>query len=261
MGDSLLTLKIGEQPVWDPADWHGMVAGKRSLREQLRRARAKGVRVRLATTNELEAGPTRDALRRTSERWLASHGMPAMGFLVRVEPFTFIAHRRYFVAEIAGRVVAFAAVVPVPARGGWLVEDLVRDPDAPNGTSEVLIDAVMRWAADESCGWLTLGLAPLAGDVPGWLRLARYGGAFFYDFRGLHAYKAKFRPKAWTPIYLSYPATQTAFASVGDALAAFAGGGLVSFGVRSLLRRYGRWSAAMPAASAGASTSSAVTIK
>ena len=35
-------LSLGEQPVWDPQLWDAHVSTHRSLREQLRRARAKG---------------------------------------------------------------------------------------------------------------------------------------------------------------------------------------------------------------------------
>src|SRR5262249_30647041 len=37
---------IGEQPVWDPTRWDESLAASRSLREQCRRARAKGVTIR-----------------------------------------------------------------------------------------------------------------------------------------------------------------------------------------------------------------------
>src|SRR5690606_17712220 len=41
-------LDVGEQPVWDPQRWEATLASRRSLREQLRRARNKAVEVRLA---------------------------------------------------------------------------------------------------------------------------------------------------------------------------------------------------------------------
>lgn len=56
----------------------------------------------------------------------------------------------------------------------------------------------------------------------------------FYDFEGLRAYKAKLRPEQWTPLYLSYPASQGMWISVLDVLSAFARGGLVRFALRSL---------------------------
>lgn len=235
-GEALRSLIIGEQPSWDPRAWPAILARHRSLREQLRRSRKKGVTVRLLEPAELERGPTHEQLARIAERWLSSRAMAPMGFLVRLEPFAFPDRRRCFVAEVDGRVVAFAGVIPVPLRRGWFLEDLARDPSAPNGTSELLVDAVMRWAMLEGCTWLTLGLAPLAGDLPGWLRFVRHMSGALYDFEGLEAYKAKLRPSAWSPIFLSYPASQSLILAVIDALAAFTQGGFLRFGWRSLLR-------------------------
>jgi phosphatidylglycerol lysyltransferase len=235
-GEALRSLNIGEQPIWDPRCWPEVLRHRRSLREQLRRARAKGVKVRLLSADELERGQTHDSMSRIAERWLGSRAMAPMGFLVRLEPFTFPGERRCFVAEMEGRVVAFADLIPVPARAGWFLEDLVRDPHTPNGTGELLVDAAMRWAATSGCTWLTFGLAPLAGTLPRWLRWIRHGTGFLYDFEGLFAYKAKFQPNAWLPIFLSYPARQSLLLSIADALRAFAPGGFLVFGLRSLLR-------------------------
>lgn len=229
-------LPIGEQPVWDPREWANVLAEKRSLREQLRRCRAKGVSVRELAGSELSSGPIRDEMERLTREWLASRGMAPMGFLVKVEPFTFPEHRRCFVAQQAGRLVAFAGVIPVPARGGFFLEDLVRAPDAPNGTAETLVDAVMRWAARSGSTWLTLGLAPLAGDMPAPLRIAKYGTRALYDFEGIRAYKAKFAPRDWTPLYLAYPKGQGTALSLLDALAAFTPDGFLRFGSSTLLR-------------------------
>ena len=235
-GPELRSLRIGEQPIWDPRDWPHILQRRRSLREQLRRARAKGVSVREVTPAELETGEIRAGIARVAERWLKTRGLAPMEFLVRLELFSFTAERRCFVAERAGKVVGVAGVVPVPARGGWFIEDLVRDPTAPNGTAELLIDGVMRWAAERNCDWLTLGLAPLAGDVSPLLRAARSSGSLLYDFEGLTSYKAKLEPGKWLPIFLSYPPTQSAWRSVLDALAAFTHTGFWSFGWRTLTR-------------------------
>ena len=190
----------------------------------------------MATIDEL-SGPLAGEMMRLVARWLGTRGMAPMAFLVRIELFTFLSRRRCFVAEQNGKLVAFAALVPVPARGGWFLEDLVRDPGAPNGTAELLVDAVMSWAATLDCAWLTLGLAPLAGNVNAVLRIARGAARRLYDFEGVRAFKAKLRPKAWLPMHLSHPAKQVALASHLDVLAAFAADGLLSFGLRSTLRR------------------------
>jgi phosphatidylglycerol lysyltransferase len=235
-GPELRSLGIGEQPIWDPQKWDEILKRRRSLREQLRRARAKGVVVREVTAGELEAGLTREGIARVAERWQQTHGLAPMDFLVRLELFSFTEDRRCFVAERNGRVIGVAGVVPVSARPGWFIEDLVRDPAAPNGTAELLIDGVMRWASQQGANWLTLGLAPLAGDVSPLLRAARSSGRLLYDFRSLRSYKAKLEPERWVRIFLAYPPTQGAVRSLLDALWAFTRTGFWSFGWRTLTR-------------------------
>ena len=233
---ALGSLRIGEQPVWDPGAWSAVLEAHRSLREQLRRARAKGVTVREAGASELRVGAVRAGLERLTERWSATRRMAPMGFLVSLPSLGESEHRRRFVAEREGRVVGVASVVPVPARAGAFLEHVLRDPKAPNGTSELLVDAVMTASAAAGQDWLTLGLAPLAGDVAPALRLARRSSSFLYDFEGLRAYKAKLRPARWDPLFLSYPRDQGAMVTLFDVLSAFTTGGFVRFGLRSLLR-------------------------
>jgi phosphatidylglycerol lysyltransferase len=231
------SIQIGEQPVWDPCGWDDIVRNTRSLKEQLRRARGKEVLVRRVSADEIvdPALSTRASIETLIVQWLHSHSMAPMGFLVDVQPFSFAAERRYFVAERAGRVVGFLAMVPVYSRNGWFLEDLVRAADAPNGTAEALVDAALRQAAEEGSAFVTLGLAPMAGTA-GWLRVAKQWTSALYDFNGLHAFKAKLRPNAWEPIYLSYPSDSGGHAALYDSLAAFARGSFARFGVQTLLR-------------------------
>jgi len=230
-------LRVGDQPSWAPADWAAVVESSRSLREQLRRARAKGVVVRVIHGAELgPEHPTRRQLDALIERWLATRPIAPMGFLVQIDPFTFPDERRYFVAERDGAIVAFLGIIPIYARDGWFFEDFLRDPDAPNGTVELLVDAGMRAAAAETIPFVTLGLVPLAGDVSSWLRAARQLGRSLYDFDGLRAFKAKFKPRAWDPIFLSYLPGRSSVVALADTLTAFARGGLLRFGLETFLR-------------------------
>ncbi len=230
------SVHIGEQPTWDPAAWDATVRETRSLREQLRRARAKGVVVRSVRADELteRGAPLRQAIDLLIARWLGSHGMAPMGFLVDVQPFDFPEERRYFVAERDGCAVAFLAAVPVYARSGWLLEDLLRDPSAPNGTAEALVDFAMRAFARDDSRYVTMGLAPLAG-ARGWLATAREWARALYDFDGVRAFKAKLRPQHWEPIYLAYAPEASGNVALVDALAAFARGSFARYGAETLL--------------------------
>jgi phosphatidylglycerol lysyltransferase len=232
------TLLIGEQPVWAPNAWEQVLRAKRGLREQIRRARAKGVRVRRVSVAEIEDrhSSAHRGIEALVDAWLRAKPMAPMGFLVDVEPFAHAAERRYFVAQLGEAQVGVLVAVPVYTRGGWLFEDLLRDRRAPNGTTELLVDAAMRCAAAEKSTYVTLGLAPLIGDIAPWLRRARELGAALYDFRGLHAFRARLGPTSWEPIYLAYPAGEVATRALVDVLAAFAHGSFARFGRDTLLR-------------------------
>ncbi|HXU61386.1 MAG TPA: DUF2156 domain-containing protein [Polyangia bacterium] len=232
-------MRVGEQPVWDPRLWDQTVNATSSLRAQIRRAGAKGVEVRRFDPRLLaEAqGEARRDVDQLIARWQAAHPMPPMGFLVQMHLDSAIDERRFFAAYRDDSLVGFVSMVPVFARQGWFIEDLLRSPEAPNGTAELLVDAAMRTAAADGSTYVTLGLAPLAGEIGPWLRLARRTGYPLYDFRGIQAFKAKLRPQSWSPVHVSYPRAQSGIATVVDVLAAFARGGLLRFGARTLLRR------------------------
>jgi phosphatidylglycerol lysyltransferase len=240
----LRSLPVGEQAVWDPDDWPSALARGRRLREQLRRARAKGIRVREVDADEaMRPGTaTRAAISTLVDRWLRSRELAPMGFLVQIDPLTLLPEHRLFLAELVpddggdGELVALLSMAPIYARNGWSLQHLIRAPHAPNGTTETLIDCAMRWAKAANADLLTLGLAPLAGDVPAPLRLARRAGRALFDFEGLRAFKAKLRPARWDPVFLSFPNDVGPVRAVLDVLAAFARGGLLRFGLRTLMR-------------------------
>ncbi|MFW5921449.1 MAG: phosphatidylglycerol lysyltransferase domain-containing protein [Polyangiales bacterium] len=232
----LASLPVGEEPLWDPQRWPEVLRSVRSLREQLRRARAKGVSTRVLDTAELgEGAPLRSALEALGERWLASRRMAPMGFLVQLDPFRLAGERLYIVAERDGAVMELLVASPIPAADGWLVEHVLRDPAAPNGTTELLIDALMHHAADRGAHRVSLGLAPLSGEVPRPLRLARRLGRPFYNFEGLRRFKAKLRPGRWETHLLAFPEAERGVVATLDALHAFADGGYARFAARTVL--------------------------
>jgi phosphatidylglycerol lysyltransferase len=226
-------LQIGAQPVWRTSEWDNVVHATASLRYQLHRARNKGVRVRRVDARELEHDlPLRHALDELATHWQATRRMAPMAFLVTLEPFAFATERTIFIAEHDNAVTGLASAVPVYAANRLFIEDLLRAPRAVNGTSELLVDAVMRATPTPE---VTLGLAPLAGNLARWLRLARFLGRPLYDFEGLRAFKAKLRPQTWEPIYLCTTGNQ--LVAIRDSLRAFANGSLLAFAGRSLVRK------------------------
>ena len=150
---------LGAQPVWHPRNWSSCVGRRSSLRAQFNRARNKGVAVSEWAGTNAEHQP---ALRRCLSEWLRSRHLPPLHFMVEPETLSSLADRRVFVAELRGEVTGFTILSPVPARNGWLVEQIVRGARAPNGTAELLVDTAMRAVAADGAGYATLGLSPLS---------------------------------------------------------------------------------------------------
>lgn len=238
--------RLGAQPIFDPAAWPRALAGHESLRAQLHRARNKGVEVR---EWPVARAAESTALRRCLAEWLARRGLPPLLFLTTPWTLGRLADRRVFVAEREGTPIGFLVTSPVPARRWALVEQLVRGNAAPNGTSELLVDAAFR-ALEDECERVTLGLAPLSDrtggweESPPWLRLlvrwARAHGRRFYNFRGLEAFKAKLDPVTWEPVWLLAEAERIGPGLMWATLGAFAGGRPATFALRALVRAAGR---------------------
>ncbi|NOY24679.1 MAG: DUF2156 domain-containing protein, partial [Oligoflexia bacterium] len=235
-GDTFSSLLLGEQPVWDPTFWADTVGNSGSLREQLRRARAKGVGVRRISAADA-VGSMRPAIQALRDRWLGTRKMAAMGFVVRPQLFALAPERRFYVAQRDGKLCGVLVAVPVYARNGWFFEHLLRDDDAPNGTTDALVDLAMRDVAADGARYATLGLAPLSGGVNRWLKLAARLGSPLYSFNGVRAFKQRLRPDRWEPIYLSYPSRHHGFMVMLDVLRAFANGSLLRFGLRTLRQK------------------------
>jgi len=235
----LASTHIGELPVWDPRAWEQTLKSARSLREQLRRARAKGVTTRIVAADEIadESSAVRAQCDALIARWLGGRGMSELKFMVRLHPYGFASERRYALAEQAGRVIGLAVAVPIYAQNGWFVEDLLRDAHAPNGCAELLVDTLMRKLAAEGAAYATLGLAPLAGEVGPLLALTRHYTTRLYNFPGVHSFKEKLRPARWDPVFLAHPRGELGVLAMRDVLAAFAPGGLVRFGLETLVHQ------------------------
>ncbi len=201
---------VGAQPIWIPAQWAAIVKSHASLRAQLHRAANKGVRIREMAP---ETGREHPALKGVLEQWLAMRALPPLHFLT--EPRTLrgvVTDRILLVAWLGGDPVGFLVASPIPVRRGYLIEQVVRSRRAPNGTSELLIDAAMRKFALQGERFATLGLVALTSKAgpeiaqnPWWLRImmlaARTHANRFYNFRGIEHFREKMAPQAWEPIY------------------------------------------------------------
>lgn len=200
---------LGAQPVWKPENWSEIVSKHRSIRAQINRAKNKRVKVSEWSAEKSHNNPD---LRECLQKWLDSKGLPPLHFLVEPNTLKRLENRRIFVAERENQVVGFVLLSPVIKRNGWLFEQFIHKPGAPNGTVELMIDAAMRVLAKEGFEYATLGLSPLSKravikpfENPLWLKILlawlRKHGQRFYNFDGLDSFKAKLQPEEWEPVF------------------------------------------------------------
>lgn len=204
--------------------------GKRfqDIRTARNRARKDGVSALWAAYPELPAA-LRDQIRNIDRDWLATKGLPEMGFTLGGLPELDDPEVRCLLAVSAeGRVLAVTSWLPSYRRGravGWTLDFMRRAPGAFPGVMEYLIATALTTFHDEGAESASLSGVPLAGPADA---AAPHGAVArvmetmsgilepVYGFRSLLAFKAKFAPTL-QPLYLCYP-TAASLPAVANAV-------------------------------------------
>ncbi len=206
-------LKIGASPYFDLTQWNPRGDKAKKLRAGVNQARRAGVSIEKLGALDLVFKNETMSLCNT---WLKTRRVTvAFGWLFRLAPFQNCEKKRYFAARDGeGVLIGLLAASPIPARDGWYLEDVLRHPDAPRGTADLLVFEALNALKADGVKLATLGTIPLAED--GCNAIAERSGALFYralrlsrqnlesiyGFDGLRRFKAKFVPCFWESEYV-----------------------------------------------------------
>jgi phosphatidylglycerol lysyltransferase len=212
----LSAVKVGAAPYFDLQTWAPRGDSAKKVRSGINQAHRAGIRVEAVAAIREEI---KEEVATLCQRWLKTRRAATnLGWLFILDPFQHAEMKRFFAArDERGRLVGFLVASPIRAREGWYLEDVLRPPNAPPGTADLLIFEALRNLAAEGAKVATLGTAPLAdqgghavatGDYPlvEWMlcvaaaRLER-----FYNFEGLRRFKSKFAPSWWESEYVLVP--------------------------------------------------------
>lgn len=186
-------------------------------REGLRKVRNKYQRNNFTFTvlEHDEVVAVLPTLRQISDRWLVKKNTREKRFSLGFFDDKYLARTRVAVVKDAnGTIMAFANLWEVGERKEMSIDLMRYDPQvAPHGIMDFLFAELLLWGKAEGYEWFSMGMAPLSGLerhalAPLWHKIgtAIYDlGEEFYNFEGLHDYKAKFDP-VWSPRYLAAPA-------------------------------------------------------
>lgn len=243
--------EIGRQPLFLAGpDFRPDLSGPkqpekyRELRRQARRSLSKQVKVQELTVPELWSLSHSSVLKKMLYHRWEKRRLAEFSFLVEFHLEMGVAEKRAFAArsEHTGRLLGL--VVLTPSQRGWLLEHQVLDPEAPNGTAELILCKILSENLPPGT-WLSLGVTPLyselqanrgSDEIPGVLsfiptaavdKLLSYWEPL-YGFRKLLAHRRRLRPDSWEPVYWAVPQKRTV-SDVLLVLRAFSGGSFVGF--------------------------------
>jgi phosphatidylglycerol lysyltransferase len=206
-------VKVGASPYFDLKAWNPRGDCAKKLRAGVNQARRAGVEVEM-----ISESPDESLKKETAQlciSWLSSRrSATTFGWLMALDPFLHSEYKKYFAARVNGKLVGFLAASPIPARKTWYLEDVLREPDAPQGTATLLVVEALSKLKAEGVTLATLGTSPFATDGPNdvlgvehralerTLRLASQRLKAFYNFEGLRRFKGKFVPSWWESEYV-----------------------------------------------------------
>ena len=201
---------VGEDMIFDLARY----APRGDRAKKVRSARNQAIK-RGASVSEYCQFAGRDPflekqITRVCERWLKSLPRHQMHFL-DLDLFKLAELKRYFYAVFEGKVVGILSCLPIYGRNGYLLEDLVRDPEAPNGITELLVLEAIHTFKEEGKEIATMGLSPKVELHREWgfswwqVGLVRLGVKVAdkaSGLQGLYHYRKKFHTGHVETIYL-----------------------------------------------------------
>ena len=242
-----VAVKCGASPYFDLQNWNPRGDCAKKMRAGVNQARRAGVEVEMISES-VDAALKKETAQ-LCLRWLdMRRAATTFGWLIALDPFLHSEHKKYFAARVDGKLVGFLAASPIPRRKAWYLEDVLREPDAPNGTSTLLVFEAFAKLKAEGATLATLGTTPLTTEGPDDLRgghpmvlrtldmASRHLGGF-YNFEGLHRFKARFVPSWWESEYILSQRGVTIPPRVGHAIVrALVPGGLTQILTRQALR-------------------------
>jgi phosphatidylglycerol lysyltransferase len=208
----LSATKIGAAPYFDLKDWEPRGNSAKKMRAGVNQALRARVRI------ESIASFDEDLKRETTDlclQWLKTRrAATTFGWLLSLDPFLHAEQKRIFAArDVNNRLVGLLAASPIPARDGWYLEDVLRAPDAPPGTADLLVFETLHRLKEAGAAMATLGTAPLAKEgaddtsthdhpvIERALRVASKRLSIFYNFEGVRRFKSKFVASWWESEY------------------------------------------------------------
>lgn len=204
----LNAFKLGEEAMVDLAGFDIKGSKRANLRHAYNRAEREGLSFDLIPAEAV--ADHLPALQEISEQWLAEHQVREKRFSLGAFDPAYLALRPVAVLRKDGRIIAFASLMLTGLKAEASIDLMRFAGEAPPGAMDYLFLRLLFHFKEQGYGRFSLGMAPLSGLSESsaaslWHRVGRAvfdHGDRFYNFAGLHSFKAKFQP-VWEARYLA----------------------------------------------------------
>ncbi len=148
-------IQFGNKLILNPHDNPSKRTGSKAvlLRKKVKHSQKDGVEVIEYLNND-------PALEREIEQvgnsWLESRHGPQI-YIAHLSLFNDREGKRWLYAKRGGQVIGFLILNETRASSGWLLNNLILTPDAPSGTSELLITTALGTLEEEDCSCVIIG--------------------------------------------------------------------------------------------------------
>lgn len=151
------------------------------------------------------------ALQAVARRWMKKNTQ-FTAHLIDLKLFENRNSKRYFYSEVGGIPVAMITCLPIFGQQGYLFEDVIRDPQAPYGSIELITLTIMDCLKAEGGKMATFGISPRldANGLTGTSRILVKTGMMFaeriFQLHQLYHFREKFSATFCEPSFLlKYP--------------------------------------------------------
>lgn len=194
-------VEFGHQLFVDPHNDPRQGSKGQLIRKKVKHATHEGLKVyeHLSPDREIEK-----AMEKVGNEWLqARRGIQV--YISQIRLFDDRFGKRWFYAKQGEQIVGVLALNQLQERGGWMIHHLMALPDAPNGTSEMLVVSVLELLAKEGCHFFSFGVTPAEklGEISGFgtfsTRLTREAfkvARKVFHLEGRKKYWEKFQPQS-----------------------------------------------------------------
>ncbi len=192
-----IMIEMGEELIFNPQNYNDINHGK--VRQKVTHVLHMGLKVHEYLPHD---ETVENSIQQVGYAWLKARKGPQ----ISLGPLDFFKSRfdkRWFYVKQGDRIIGASLLSKLDAKQGWLLKYIITVPEAPRGTSELLMMSMLETLSKENCHYLTYGIVPAKylreivglGHFSTWLARSLFSAIkWIFNLNNRKLYWEKFRP-------------------------------------------------------------------